>query len=304
VEPVPLSVTACGLPDASSVIVTLADRAPVAVGENVALMVHVALGASVPGQSFVCAKSAAFAPVMTMPEIVSDAFPLLRSVAVCAPLVVPRSCGPNPRLGGLSVTAGAGAPPVPDTATECGLPLALSETRTLAARMPPALGVNVTLITHVAFTASDAGQSFVCAKSPAASPETVMPLIDSVAVPVLRSVDVCAVLVVPTSCVGNSIVDGVSVTAGAVPVPPSVTLCGLPDALSVTWTLAARAPVAVGANVAAMPQLAPAPSVDGASGHVVVVSKSDAFAPATAIAHARSDLESGCRRGSRDMEGD
>src|SRR5436305_136269 len=46
----------------------------------------------------------------------------------------------------------------------------------------------------------------------------------------------------------------------AVPAPESVTLCGLPAALSVIVTAPVRVPVAVGVNVRLMAQFAPAAS--------------------------------------------
>ena len=82
-----------------------------------------------------------------------------------------------------------------------------------------------------------------------------MPEIVSGAVPVFRSVEDCPALVVPTSCEPKARLVGVSVTAGAVPVPDRPSVCGLPVASSTIWTAAARDPVAVGVNVAEMPQL-------------------------------------------------
>src|SRR4051794_30301181 len=90
--PVPLRVTTCGLPVALSVIETVAVRAPPAVGLNDAEIAHEALGARVAGasgQSFVWAKSLAFAPPTLMPVIDNAVAPLFVSVAVCAALVVP-----------------------------------------------------------------------------------------------------------------------------------------------------------------------------------------------------------------------
>ena len=69
-------------------------------------------------------------------------------------------------------------------------------------------------------------------KSLAFAPVMAMPVIVSGAVPEFRSVDGCETLVVPTSCEPNVRPLGVSVTAGAVPVPLSATGCGLPAALS------------------------------------------------------------------------
>ena len=63
------------------------------------------------------------------------------------------------------------------------------------------------------------------------------------------------------------------------PVPVRLSWCGLPDASSVTLTLAVRVPEALGVNVAAMVQEAPAASVLGLSGQVVVRAKSVGLAP-------------------------
>jgi hypothetical protein len=48
-----------------------------------------------------------------------------------------------------------------------------------------------------------------------------------------------------------------SVTAGSVPVPDSATVCGLPQALSLTATVPVLGPVAVGVKVTVMVQLSP-----------------------------------------------
>src|SRR5207302_5184208 len=79
--PVPASDTDCGLPGASSVMVTVAVRAPVAAGVKLMLIVQLAPGASEPapvGQGLPPAKatSAARAPVMVMLVRVSVVPPL------------------------------------------------------------------------------------------------------------------------------------------------------------------------------------------------------------------------------------
>jgi hypothetical protein len=63
------------------------------------------------------------------------------------------------------------------------------------------------------------------------------------------------------------------------PVPLSWTLCGVSVALSEIVTLAERPPVADGANVTEIVQVAFAASVAGPTGHVFVCAKSPAFAP-------------------------
>jgi hypothetical protein len=111
--PDPPSVTACGAPGASSAMLTFAARLPAVVGEKVTVIVHVAFTSSEGGQSFVWPKSPGSLPASPMLVMPSGALPLFLSVAVCAVLVVPTSCEPKARLAGVSVTAGAGAPPVP-----------------------------------------------------------------------------------------------------------------------------------------------------------------------------------------------
>lgn len=63
------------------------------------------------------------------------------------------------------------------------------------------------------------------------------------------------------------------------PVPLSVTLCGVPVALSAIVTLAERLPVTDGANVAEIVHVAFTASVAGLTGQVFVCAKSPAFAP-------------------------
>ena len=245
-----------------------ADRAPFTSGVNRTTIVQLALGASVAGaigHADVCEKSLAFVPPSAMLAMASGAAPVFVSVRFCGALVVSTCCDPKDSDAGEMETAGA--VPVPLSATACGLPLASSLIWTAAARAPVAAGVNVAVIVHVAFTASDAGQSLFCAKSAAFVPAMTIPPIVSEAVPVFFSVEDCDAVVVPTRTEPNASVDGVRVTAGAgvEPVPLRVTACGLPDASSVIVTLADRAPVAVGENVALMVHVALAASVPGQS---------------------------------------
>src|SRR5208282_3394267 len=73
---------------------------------------------------------------------------------------------------------------------------------------------------------------------------------------------------------------GVSVTVGKIPVPLSETPCGLPAALSVTESVAARAPLALGVNATLMVQLPPTAS--GAVQLSVVTAKSPLLVPVMA----------------------
>jgi len=104
----------------------------------------------------------------------------------------------------------------------------------------------------------------------------------SAAFPLFVNVTLCAALVVDTCKLVNVKLVGLSVTAGAggaVPVPLNPTLCGLPLALSVTFKLAVRIPVAVGVKLTLMVQLAPAAIVLGLSGQVFAWPKSLALVP-------------------------
>src|SRR5204862_5317219 len=81
-----------------------------------------------------------------------------------------------------------------------------------------------------------------------------------------------------------------SEAAGAIPVPLTETLCGLPDALSVITTLAARLPVADGEKLTEIAQFAPAARVEP-TGQVLVCAKSAALVPASE--RLRSDIDAG-----------
>ena len=83
----------------------------------------------------------------------------------------------------------------------CGLPDALSVTDREAFRTPVAVGLNVMLMVQLAPAATLEPQVLVSAKSPLFAPVMPMPepMMVNVAVPVLVSVSVWAVLVVETS---------------------------------------------------------------------------------------------------------
>ena len=80
----------------------------------------------------------------------------------------------------------------------------------------------------------------------------------SVAVPLLVRVTAWAALLVPTCWLANVRVVLDKVTAGAIPVPLRLTVCGLPAPLSVMDTVPVRVPVVVGVKVTLMVQLAEA----------------------------------------------
>ena len=117
--------------------------------------------------------------------------------------------------------------------------------------------VNVTLTVQLAASASvegERGQSLVWAKSP------VVPRLEMVngAVPVLVSVTICSVLVVPTSWSPKVRLVEERETAGAgSPTPVRLTVSGLLAASEVMVKSAVRVPKAVGVKVTSIVQLAP-----------------------------------------------
>src|SRR5947209_3370950 len=205
VTPVPVSDTDCGLPGASSVMVTVAVRALAAVGVNVRLRRQLAPATTVaPFVQVVpaaMAKSPGFEPARAMLVMLRVAVPLLVRVTVCTGLVVLRRWSPKARLVGAKVTAGA--MPIPASDTDCGLPGASSVMVTVAVRAPVAAGVKLMLIVQLAPGATEpapVGQVLPAAKakSAACAPVMVMLMRFSGVPPLLVSVRFCAALVVPT----------------------------------------------------------------------------------------------------------
>src|SRR5437764_7450245 len=91
------------------------------------------------------------------------------------------------------------------------------------------------------------------------------------AVPVFVSVTVIGVLAFDSSWLPEPGLVGAHPSPGAVPLPVSATVCGLPPALSTTDSVPVRAPETVGVKVTSMVQFAPAANVAGLVGQ--------AFAP-------------------------
>src|SRR5580765_7022190 len=265
--PVPERASACDVSGASSAIETVAVRVPRSEGVKVTESVHVAPGARVAGaggQSPLAAKSGV--PASSIEEIVNGVLPEFVSAEVRAALVEPTSWDPKARAAGASVTAGAGATPVPVSETTWGLAGASSLTVSEALRPPAPPGVNRTAIVQLAPAASVAGHWSASEKSAASAPPTAIDPIASAALPTSVSVTSSSALVDPIGCPGKATLVGVSVTAGAVPVPLRASECGLPAASSVIVTEAARLPAVDGVNVAEIVQAAPAASAAGASG--------------------------------------
>ena len=111
VSPVPDSGTLFGLVGALVVNTNDAALPPVAEGVKVRLTMQLAPAARLAPQGlFEMEKSAAFAPVKAMLEMVSVAEPVLVNVTVCGLVVTPTMTFPKDKLAGVRTTVGAGVP--------------------------------------------------------------------------------------------------------------------------------------------------------------------------------------------------
>jgi hypothetical protein len=155
---------------------------------------------------------------------------------------------------GAEIAKPGGAAPVPDKTIFCGLPEALSVIVMLPARLPVAVGVNVTEIWQLPPAARDVLQVLVSPKSPDAA----IPVMLSALVPVLVKVTIWGLPVVPTVCEAKVNEFGLKSAIGPSPVPVKLADCGLPGAVSVTARLAVRDPAAFGVKVTLAVQLPPA----------------------------------------------
>jgi len=116
-----------------SAIFRVAVRDPIAEGVNSTLIVQLAPPAKVPDGLHIVPdvgngtpKSTAFVPETVKPANVTVAVPVFETVTLCAALVVPSVCGPNVRLGGVTVTVGPVVPLPPCSTVVCGVPVAVS----------------------------------------------------------------------------------------------------------------------------------------------------------------------------------
>ena len=192
--PVPLRATLCGLPAALSEMLMVPVLVPAAVGLKVTEIVQLAPALTVVPQVLVWEKS----PLAVMPEMVSEALPVLVRMTVCAVLVLPDIWAVKVREAGDKPTTGS--VPVPVSGQVWGLFAALSEIVRVPERVPIAVGVKDTLIVQLAPGATLAPQVFDCEKSPLIA----MLLMVSAAVPVLVSVTVSGALAVLSGWLGKS----------------------------------------------------------------------------------------------------
>jgi len=143
---------------------------------------------------------------------------------------------------------------------------------------PTMLGVNVTVIVQLP-PGSTMPQVFICAKSGALVPVTVMLVMVRFEPPVFVSVTLIADEVVPTVWAGNvrEVGDRVTVGVDVTPVPVSATGPGFSGAVVISCRDADSGPTVEGLNVTGTVQVPPA-RMD-AHPLLIVAAKSPAFVP-------------------------
>ena len=236
-----MSAAVCGEPVALSATVTEALSPPAEAGVNVTVIVQLAPAASEVPQLLLSPKLLELAPVTEILVMVRAAVPGLDRVVDCVVAEVPTNVLVNVMV--LEVNVACGAVPVPVRAAVCGEPVALSTTEIEALRLPAEAGVNVIVIVQLAPATSEVPQLLLSPKLLELAPVTEMLVMVRAAVPGFDKVMGSAVAAVPTSVPGKASGFGLRAACGVgavVPVPVRVTVCGEPDALSATESVAEK----------------------------------------------------------------
>ncbi|HEY1580288.1 MAG TPA: hypothetical protein VGF82_24755 [Terracidiphilus sp.] len=188
--PVPVRATACGLPVAESVKLSVAVRDPAAVGLNTTEAEQLPDAARLVVQVLLAMlKSAALVPEIATELIVIDELVPFVSVTDFPALAVPTFTLPNERLVGLAVTDPEAAGAYPVSVTFCGVLLAESLKFSVAERFPVAVGANVMFAVQLADAPRLVPHVFEkTLKSPGFVPVKVMLLIVTAADPLFVSV--------------------------------------------------------------------------------------------------------------------
>src|SRR5215472_7981927 len=179
------------------------------------------------------------------------AVPVLMSHTFWVGLVVPFCCGWKVSVEGAVVSESVAATPVPETGTVC-VPAALVKVR-VALRVPVAEGANANWTWQVrpGATITPLQPWKLSWKSPAFVPVNATLDASNGMLPTFSRVAVYGLgLFVPTACVPNVRLSGVTMAAPAVasPMPDKVTVWGLLVAKDTITTVPALAPVVVGTN--------------------------------------------------------
>lgn len=154
-------------------------RWPGAAGLKTREMVQLEAGASGAVQLFVKLKSEGLGPERETEEMCSVVFPELMTVKDCGALEDPWLMDGNETAEGETVTAGAGAMPVPLRTRVCGDPGALSAIWRFAVNAPTVAGLKVMVMEQWALEESAAGQVCVWEKLEESAPEIEMELMVS-----------------------------------------------------------------------------------------------------------------------------
>lgn len=218
----------------------------------------------------------AFAPVIVMLVIDSDAVPVLVITTVWDTLDAPTAVAAKATLVADRVT-GAGSP-VPFNATLCGEALALSVMVTPAVNAPVLVGAKCPWMVQFAPAARLVPQLFAKTNEDAFVPVTTMLVIDKAAFPVFVSVTDCELLDKPTEVAAKGMLVADRDTTGPTPVPVNAMLWGELPALSVIVIAAANGPTVVGAKCPWMEQLVPAARL---APQVLANANEEALAPVT-----------------------
>src|SRR5207237_7671843 len=212
---------------------------------KVTFTVQLPPAASVAPRSLLCESS----PLVSM-EVMSTALLVpLFTFTTCGALLVPTFCEPNVKLVGVTVNWGELEAPVPVSDTFCGLLEAESVSVSVPVRVPPAVGVKVTLTVQLAPAARLLPQLLLCEKSPLVVMElnVTAPAVSLVAVTVL------AALLVPTFCDANVRLVGVVESAGCAPLTLMKIVCLKIVVPSLACTVSRRVPAAMVTVVSSVP---------------------------------------------------
>lgn len=265
-------------------MVNKATRVPTAVGLKTSVTVHDAPAAKVAPQVFFeMLKSPGLVLVRATLLMGTAVEPLLVNVADLGAPPTPTDTIAQLMLDGLTVKLPAGAIPVPDRATFCGLLLAESTKLRVAVRAPTAAVLKKMVAVQLAWAARLGPQVLLeIAKSAGLAPAIDM-LVSAteLAVPLVKVTDSDLPLE-PAYMLPNAKLDGLAATIAveAVPKPESGTFCGLLLAESVKLKVAVRVPVATGLKWMVTVQLASAARLDPQV--LLAIAKSAALVPAIA----------------------
>jgi hypothetical protein len=157
-----------------------------------------ALPVTLPPQLFDCVKSPGLGSPIAMLEMVSVSVPVSVIVKFCDAVEPTVVCAKDRLLGFSDGDGGVKTTPTLVRGALWGRPAALSVTLLEADSAAVVLGVKITVNAQLEPAARVAAQVLVCMKSLLFAPVTEIPVIFSVAVPVLTSSMVCGALATPT----------------------------------------------------------------------------------------------------------